>query len=233
MCIYSATYSMREYIENTRGGWREVLRQVWDVHGEEIERALHREEDIFQDALEILPPKEHVFAAFQSFDMKDLKVCILGQDPYINKGEAHGLAFSVPVGVKLPPSLRNVFKEMERSYGTWRTSSDLSDWSCQGVLLLNTALTVREGNSGSHAKIWKPFTEMLMRRIGSESQGVVFMLWGNHAQSYRDCIDESKNLVLTHTHPSPLSRRPFVGCEHFEKCNEYLSKQHKKTIQWV
>jgi len=183
-------------------------------------------------SLEIFPSEADRFAAFKHFPKQDLRVVILGQDPYIHAGEANGLAFSVPNGCKMPPSLRNVFKELERAYGVKRTATDLADWATQGVLLLNTALTVQEGLSGSHAKIWSSFMHHFMKRLGEESTGVVFMLWGNHAQSYRHLINESVNMVLTWSHPSPLSRKTFVGCDHFETANCYLQAQGKKRITW-
>ena len=182
--------------------------------------------------LEVFPPENERFAAFTHFQRRDLRVVILGQDPYIHLGEAHGLAFSVPNGCKMPPSLRNIFKELERAYGVKRTATDLTDWARQGVLLLNTALTVREGCSGSHSKLWFPYMHHFMKRLGEESTGVVFMLWGNHAQSYRHLINEEANLVLTWTHPSPLSRKSFVGCDHFETANRYLQGRGKERITW-
>jgi uracil-DNA glycosylase len=171
------------------------------------------------------------------FPLEDLKVVILGQDPYHKKGEANGLCFSVPSGMKIPPSLRNVFKELDKSFGGGggggvRKNPDLSDWARQGVLLLNTGLTVREHSPGSHAGVWKDFTRAVVEYAGSFG-GVVFMLWGAHAQSFEDCIDAERNLVLKHSHPSPLSRKPFVGCGHFERCNEYLLEKRGACIRWV
>lgn len=179
------------------------------------------------------PPKEQIFRAFSFFKMSSLKVVIIGQDPYHTKSLADGLCFSVPNGNKIPPSLRNIFKELDRSYNIKRTSTDLSDWASQDVLLMNTAFTVEENKPGSHSKYWKSFTKDLLTYIGNNSEHVVYMLWGNHAQSYTECIDISKNLILKHTHPSPLSRKPFVGNNHFILCNEYLVENNKNPIKWV
>jgi uracil-DNA glycosylase len=136
----------------------------------------------------------------------------------------------------MPPSLRNVFAELAREYAPQTrlaTATSLVDWADQGVLLLNTALTVREGGSGSHMKMWQGFTTDLMRYLGQELENVVFLLWGAHAQSYRPLIDEKKNKVLIHSHPSPLSRQPFVGCGHFGTCNEWLLSRGRLGIQWL
>jgi uracil-DNA glycosylase len=181
----------------------------------------------------IFPPQEHIFRAFSFFNMNDLKVVIIGQDPYHTKTLADGLCFSVPNGSKMPPSLRNIFKELERSYNVKRTDTDLSDWAKQGVLLINTAFTVEENKPGSHAKHWKNFTRELLTHIGQNSEHVIYMLWGNHAQSYEDCINVSRNMILKHTHPSPLSRKPFVGNNHFVLCNEYLIHNSKECIKWI
>lgn len=217
-------------------GWDELLAGLWQDCGASIEAFLEREAAQFKGMLEILPPRRDIFKAFELFPLDELKVVIIGQDPYHRKGEAHGLCFSVPEGAKIPPSLRNVFKELAEAYGVVRKNPDLSDWARQGVLLLNTALTVREHSPGSHAGVWKDFTRAVVKAVGAGSGGgggVVFMLWGAHAQSFEDCIDSEKNLVLKHSHPSPLSRKPFVGCGHFVRCNEYLVGRGGVGIQWV
>jgi uracil-DNA glycosylase len=213
---------MNKIIEKT--AWSRVLLNLWENHKNEIEGILDDETT--------LPKNEDIFKAFTFFKEEDLKVVILGQDVYQNEGLANGLCFSVPNGYKIPPSLRNIFKELERTYGIKRTDTDLSDWARQGVLLLNTALTVKMNISGSHTKQWKNFTRDLIKYIGS-FEHIVFILWGNHAQSFIEYIDIDKNLVLTHTHPSPLSRKPFMGNNHFQLCNDYLEKTHKYSIKWV
>lgn len=223
---------MELYIKDTCPGWKELLTTLWNKYGNEIENEFQKHEEVYV-GLEIFPPKQQVFSAFNHFNFSDLRVVIIGQDPYINKGEANGLCFSVTSGCKMPPSLRNVFKELERCYGILRKDTDLTDWARQGVLLLNTALTVREHKSASHAKLWRGFTTDLIKHIGQTSKDVVFMLWGLHAQSFSDLIDCERNLILKHSHPSPLARVPFTGNNHFELCNEYLDSKGFDKITWV
>lgn len=213
-------------------GWSDILDPIWEKHRACIEKSLQEEETKFCDVLEIFPPKPQIFRAFNLCPFQNLHVVIVGMDPYIRKHEAHGLAFSVAQG-KTPPSLRNIFKELERCYGKTRTNTNLTDWAEQGVLLLNTALTVREGCSGSHVGIWKDFTQDLMAKLGSTSKHCVFMLWGKHAQAFEHLIHPEDNLVLKHSHPSPLARKPFVGNNHFVKCNDYLVHHGKPPIHWV
>lgn len=217
---------------NKYSDWRPVLQPIIDEYGSEIEEQINADIKTFGGDLKIYPPCEDLFAAFRATSLANTKVVILGMDPYINPDEAHGLAFSVKNG-KMTPSLRNIFKELDRSYGTMRTNTDLTDWAQQGVLLLNTALTVRQGASGSHTKFWANFSIKLMWWLGDNSQGRVFILWGNHAKQFESHINKKNNLVLTWTHPSPLSRKPFVGCDHFVKCNEYLSNLCKTPINWI
>lgn len=184
--------------------------------------------------LEVFPPAGKVFNAFSHFEIDRLRVVVLGQDVYPTKGDAMGLSFSVPNGTRCAPSLRNILKEVSRSYGK-RETTDLTDWARQGVLLLNTALTVREGCPGSHIRAWKPFTAHLLEHIAKTCSNIVYMLWGNHAQEYERLIDPARNLVLRSIHPSPLAARSgsFVGNGHFEKANEYLAKFEGGTISWA
>lgn len=219
-------------IDKTCSGWKEILRELWKKYGKDIETEFENHKRIYV-GLEIFPRVEDIFRAFSFFPLSDLRVVIIGQDPYINSGEANGLCFSVNSGCKMPPSLRNVFKELDRCYGRLRKDTDLIDWARQGVLLLNTALTVREHKSASHSKMWRAFSNDLIEYIGRTCSGVVFMLWGLHAQSFSDKIDGSKNLILKHSHPSPLARVPFTGNNHFVLCNEYLSSKDYKVIKWV
>lgn len=201
------------------------LDQIWGKHRTRIETYFTHT---------IYPPRDEMFKAFEYFELRDMRACILGLDPYQNEGLAHGLAFSVQrEAQKMPPSLRNIFKEIQRDMGgALRKDTDLSDWAVQGVLLLNTALSVEAGKSGSHVKLWEEFTQDLMRHIGSEAKHCVFMLWGNNALKYREYIDETRNMVLTHSHPSPLSRKPFT-CGHFSVCNDYLETHGKSRIKWT
>lgn len=221
-------------------GWNKMLRALWSNYGERIERFLKEDHERYSEAFDIYPKVDDIFRAFKECSLEDMRVVIIGQDCYINPGEAHGLAFSVKSGgatggaVKMPPSLRNIFKEIQAEYGGERRENmDLTDWARQGVLLLNTALTVRQSCSGSHVYIWKDFTTELMLRLGRSCKGSVFMLWGNHAQEYEKYIDGVNNLILKHSHPSPLSRKPFVGNNHFKRCNEYLVDRGKNEIFWV
>ena len=220
--------------EGLSDSWKSVLRDSWNKHKECILDSLQKDIETYGETLDIYPmPWANVFKAFTFVELDQVKCIILGQDPYINPGEAMGLAFSVPNGCKMPPSLRNVFKEIERCYGAFRTSTDLTDWAEQGVLLLNTALTVRQGCSASHSAIWKPFMQDAIKEMFDKMHGVVFMLWGNHAGEYAKYVDDKQNLVLKHTHPSPLSRKPFVGCNHFVECNRFLGDKGIQCIVWV
>jgi uracil-DNA glycosylase len=196
---------------------------------------LRSEEEKYDDVLEILPTVDMIFNAFAHFNIAETKVVICGQDCYPTKGDAMGLAFSVPSGRRCAASLRNIFKEIELEYGIKRTQTNLTDWAKQGVLLLNSALTVREGCAGSHLKAWKPFTWDIIKYIGKELEHVVFILWGNHAQQYIQLIDQSKHLILKGIHPSPLAARSgnFVGNGHFKAANEYLEKFDKDVIKWI
>jgi len=183
----------------------------------------------------IYPPAELVYNALELCAPKKTKVVILGQDPYHGKDQAMGLAFSVLGGTKIPPSLMNIFKELKSDVGIpIPESGNLSHWANQGVLLLNATLTVEAENAGSHqGKGWEQFTDHIIETISAKQQHVVFILWGNYAQAKSNLIDESKHLILTAPHPSPLSaHRGFFGSKHFSQTNEYL-QQHKITpIEW-
>lgn len=183
-----------------------------------------------------------VFRALEEVTPSQARVVILGQDPYHGPGQAHGLAFSVPEGCRTPPSLRNMFAELAREYPDRppRRRNDLSDWSQQGVLLLNTSLTVEQGVAGSHArKGWEAITDALIAAVARDPQPKVFMLWGNHAQSKQALIEAAGGQckVLRANHPSPLSAlrppRPFIGCGHFSQANAWLSTQGVTPIDWV
>ncbi len=183
----------------------------------------------------IYPHPKNVFAALTLCPLSQVRVVILGQDPYHGPGQAHGLAFSVPEGVPIPPSLRNIFKEITRDIGTpTPQSGNLTRLTAQGVLLLNTTLTVQAGIAGSHHGLgWENFTDAVITTISKEREGVVFLLWGAYAQSKRPHIDETKHFVLTAPHPSPLSaHRGFLGCGHFSKTNTYLEANGLQPIIW-
>ena len=183
----------------------------------------------------IYPPGPLIFNAFYKTSFDKVKVVILGQDPYHNHGQAHGLSFSVPKGVGKPPSLINIFKELQSDLGIAApVDGDLEKWAVQGVLLLNASLTVRANEPGSHSKIgWLNFTDEVIKKISEEKTGVIFLLWGKFAQDKQLLIDETKHSVLKAAHPSPFSAdKGFFGCRHFSKTNELLMKQGKEPIDW-
>lgn len=182
------------------------------------------------------PPEEHIFSAFENCSFSNTRVVILGQDPYPNEGQAHGLCFSVNHGVKFPPSLKNIFKEIETDLDKpVPFSGNLESWANQGVLLLNTTLTVRAKETGSHQKKgWERFTDETIKIISEKKEHVVFLLWGGPAKKKANLIDESKHLILTSGHPSPLSaiRGHWFGNRHFSKTNAYLIKHGKTPVDW-
>lgn len=184
----------------------------------------------------IFPPENEVFQAFYWCDWDNVKVVILGQDPYHGLGQANGLAFSVNDGLTFPPSLRNIFIEVEKDTGEpIPIGGNLERWAKQGVLLLNDVLTVREKQPGSHQKKgWEQFTDAVIEKLSNEKEGLVFLLWGNYAQKKGKKIDTTKHLVLTSGHPSPMSANQgkWFGNQHFSKTNAYLAKHKKKTIEW-
>ena len=180
------------------------------------------------------PPGSQIFRAFELTPVQEVKVVILGQDPYHGPGQAHGLSFSVPVGMPAPPSLKNIFKEIESDLDVKMSGCpNLEKWAQQGVLLLNTVLTVRGGQAASHSrKGWEEFTDAVIRYISDNCEGVVFMLWGNPARSKSVLIDSSRHLVLEAAHPSPLARGAFFGSRHFSKANNYLAATGRTIIDW-
>jgi uracil-DNA glycosylase len=183
----------------------------------------------------IYPPGSRIFAAFNFTPLTAVKVVILGQDPYHGKGQAHGLCFSVPEGIKPPPSLVNIYKELHADLNIpVPNSGNLEKWARQGVLLLNATLTVNAGDAGSHqGKGWETFTDQVIKTISDLRAGVVFLLWGNYAQAKEELIDQSKHFVLKAPHPSPFSAaRGFFGCKHFSKTNQILKELGLEEIDW-
>ena len=181
------------------------------------------------------PPGSKIFNAFNTTPFNDVKVVILGQDPYHEPGQAMGLSFSVPEGVLLPPSLKNIYAEIHDELGVPVPSSgDLTRWARQGVLVLNATLTVRRGQAGSHQRRgWETFTDAAINRLAAEREHLVFMLWGSYAGQKASFIDPNRHLVLRSAHPSPLSAyRGFFGNHHFQLCNDYLSRNGVKPIEW-
>nr|WP_211260361.1 uracil-DNA glycosylase [Stenotrophomonas chelatiphaga] len=183
----------------------------------------------------VFPPGPQIFAAFDATPFDATKLVILGQDPYHGRGQAHGLSFSVQPGVPVPPSLLNIYKEIERDLGIPRPDHGcLLPWARQGVLLLNAVLTVEEGNAGSHQKRgWEGFTDHVVEALNREREGLVFLLWGSYAQQKGKVIDTQRHRVLKAPHPSPLSaHRGFLGCSHFSATNEYLQRRGQTPIDW-
>lgn len=184
----------------------------------------------------IFPPEQDVFSAFDTTPFEDVKVVILGQDPYHGPDQAHGLSFSVRPGIKTPPSLANMYKELATDLPDFSIPQHgyLQHWAHQGVLLLNTVLTVEQGKAHSHAKIgWETFTDRVIEELDQQLDGVVFLLWGSHAQKKGKKINTSKHHVLTSAHPSPLSAyRGFFGCKHFSQTNMLLEQMNKPAIDW-
>lgn len=214
-------------------GWKQALAEEFNKpYFAEIKAFLLAEK---QAGKTVYPPGPLIFNAFNQTPFDQLKVVILGQDPYHNPGEAMGLCFSVPRGVKTPPSLVNIYKEIKNSLGIAPPPhGDLSDWAKQGVLLLNAMLTVEAKKPASHQKIgWQTFTDAVIRTISEQKEGVVFLLWGNFARTKKALIDASRHHVLESAHPSPLAGDAFQGCGHFVRTNEILEKQGKAPINWA
>lgn len=182
----------------------------------------------------IYPPGSLIFNAFDTTPFDQVKVVILGQDPYINAGEAMGLSFSVPKGVRIPPSLRNIYKELATDLNiSPAPHGDLTHWAQQGVFLLNAVLTVEHKKSRSHQKKgWETFTDAVIRAISNQREGVVFMLWGNFARNKKVLIDSAKHLILEAAHPSPLAGGAYFGSRHFSQANAFLESQGKRPISW-
>ena len=182
----------------------------------------------------IYPPGPLIFNAFEQTPFAAVKVVILGQDPYHNPGEAMGLSFSVPHGIRIPPSLLNIYKELQTDLGIpVANHGDLSQWAKQGVLLLNAMLTVRAGQPASHQQIgWQDFTDAVIRKLSDEREGLIFMLWGNFAKTKKALIDTQKHHVLEAAHSSPLAKGAFFGCKHFSKANVLLEQSGLQGIDW-
>ncbi|MCL6101578.1 MAG: uracil-DNA glycosylase [Bacteroidetes bacterium] len=214
------------------GSWKKRLSEEFEQpYFQELTDFIRQEYTTRQ----IFPPGKLIFHAFEQSPFDRTKVVILGQDPYHGPGQAHGLCFSVPDGIEQPPSLQNIFKEIEQDLGISTPSSgNLERWATQGVLLLNATLTVQANRAGSHQnRGWERFTDRVIRLLSEEKEHLVFILWGSFAQKKGDFIDRGKHLVLTSPHPSPLSSyRGFFGNQHFSKTNDYLKQHGLEPIQW-
>jgi uracil-DNA glycosylase len=210
--------------------WRNIIAVEFDRSKmEELEQFLQREKNAEHT---IYPKEAEIFNALNLTAFGNIKVVIIGQDPYHGKGQAHGLCFSVPKGIPIPRSLRNIYKEIDAI--KMPSDGDLTDWAEQGVLLLNATLTVREAEPRSHeGRGWEEFTDAIIRAVGRKREPVVFLLWGASAQKKRELIAEKEHKVLEASHPSPLSAyRGFIGCGHFKKANDYLEKHGLKPVVW-
>ena len=214
-------------------GWKEILKQEFTrPYFLQIATFLRTEK---MAGKTIYPPGSLIFNAFNTTPFDKVKVVLLGQDPYHGKGQAHGLSFSVQDGVPPPPSLMNIFKELQSDIGVpFPTTGNLTPWAEQGMLLLNASLTVRANEPMSHAKIgWAAFTDAVIKKISDQKKNVVFLLWGKFAQEKQVLIDETKHCILKAAHPSPFSAHSgFFGCHHFSKTNEYLAKNGIDPIDW-
>ena len=212
--------------------WLEVLRSEFDKpYFTELKAFLTEEKKQYR----VYPPGSRIFAAFDYTPFSKVKVVILGQDPYHGEGQAHGLCFSVPDGIALPPSLVNIYKERSTDLGiAVPKSGNLENWAKQGVLLLNATLTVRANQAGSHQRHgWENFTDEVIRQLSARHTGLVFILWGSYAQAKENLIDTSRHFILKAVHPSPLSvYRGFFGCRHFSKTNELLMRAGKAPVDW-
>ncbi len=212
--------------------WKNVLSDEFDKpYFQQIFKQIDNESLNFP----VYPPRNLIFNAFNKTPFSKVSVVIIGQDPYHGPGQAHGLCFSVPDGIRKPPSLVNIFKEIHADLGLpVPTHGNLEKWTTQGVFLLNATLTVRENKAGSHQKFgWETFTNQVIRVLSEKKNDLIFLLWGNFAQAKRVFIDESKHHILSAAHPSPLSAyNGFFGCRHFSKTNEILVKTGKRQIDW-
>lgn len=213
--------------------WHQYLKKdINSKYFQDILKFIKNDQNIYN----ILPAKKDIFKVFNYCSLNDIKVVILGQDPYYNINQANGIAFSVNSKMPIPPSLINIFNEIENSlHITTLKDGDLSRWLLQGVFLLNSCLTVREGLPASHKNIgWETFTDSVIKIISDYCSNIVFMLWGNYAKSKKYLINSNKHLILSSSHPSPLSSyRGFLGCKHFFLANEYLKDNNINPIIWI
>ena len=214
--------------------WNELIEQ--ELKQDYLKDTLAQVEKEREQGITIYPPADKVFSAFDSTEFDQVKVVIIGQDPYHGPDQAHGLCFSVLPGVKTPPSLVNMYKELAQDIEGFEIPNHgyLQSWAEQGVLLINTVLTVQEGKAHSHKHLgWERFTDQVIKALNEQREGLVFLLWGAHAQKKAAAIDKTKHSVLAGPHPSPLSaRRGFFGCKHFSQTNQILAKQNLPEINW-
>lgn len=213
-------------------GWENILAEEFK---KPYYKELYKKIKTEYDTKVVYPPSEEIFTAFNLTDIDKVKVLILGQDPYHEPGQAHGLSFSVKPGIQTPPSLQNIYKELHDEMNLYIPNNGfLTKWADQGVMMLNTVLTVRAHSANSHKGIgWEEFTDAAIRTLNEQDRPIVYMLWGSNAQSKERMLDNKKQLVLKAPHPSPLSAyRGFFGCNHFIKCNEFLRENGLEEIDW-
>ena len=220
--------------------WKQIIDPIIDKYDN---NSLIEFLDLEYSNKKVYPPKNDIFRAFNYFNFEDLKVVILGQDPYHQSGQAQGLSFSVNKDIKIPPSLKNIYKEIVSDLGMVPNSEEfnhgnLEHWAKQGILLLNTSLTVIESKPNSHSKWWRPYTNLILKHIVENSENVIFMLWGNNAKKIKKLFSNEllkKHYFLEATHPSPLgaNKGGWFNCKHFSKCNEILEKLGKYKINWI
>ena len=230
MTMANEVLKIQDLLQND---WKSVLKST--LESEKFTVLSEKVLQAYRDEL-VFPPLNQLFEAFNQCSFENTRVILLGQDPYHGIGQAHGLSFSVPNSIPLPPSLKNIYKELFNDLGLMRASGDLSDWANQGVLLLNTSLTVRAGEAGSHASFpWPVFTKAVLNALHAQDKPLVFLLWGNHAQQFASMIDDTKHAVIKSAHPSPLAanRGGWFGTKPFSKTNDFLISQGMLPIRWA
>lgn len=215
----------------TNNYWDEVLKEEYEKnYFKNIAMFINKE---YKEKI-VYPPKRDILRALKLTDYNDVKVVILGQDPYHGENEANGLSFSVNEGIKLPPSLKNIYKELYDDLGITKTTGDLTSWANQGVLLLNSVLTVLKDTPTSHSKIgWQEYTDAIIKKLNEREKPIVFILWGNYARSKKNLITNKRHYIIESPHPSPFSANSgFFGSRPFSKTNEFLKKNNIKEIEW-
>ena len=236
--------SLLNKIQEIPTNWKDTLEKIYTKNinqSNELETFLEKQREDFEGLCEIYPPPKEIFSAFSKFDFEDLKVVIIGQDPYHGPNQANGLCFSVRENIKIPPSLRNIFSEIKDDMGLGDINfphGNLEHWANQGVLLLNTSLSVRQAKPNSHSLMWKYFTNEIINHIAENSEKIIFLLWGNHAKMCKKLIKTNeleKHYFLEAHHPSPLSanRGGWFGNKHFSKTNQILETLEKDAIKWM
>ena len=230
-------YNIKSLVESIKTDWKFPLLTIYEKHKDKIKLL---EDELNKDTEGLIyPPKELIFNAFNYFDIKKLRVVIIGQDPYHGKDQAMGLSFSVNKGVPIPPSLRNIYTEIKTDYpnSVIPNHGDLSNWATQGILLLNATLTVQSGQPNSHQPFWDDtmITDDIIKYISDTGDDIIFVLWGNFAQKKRSLINEkyNKHKVIIGAHPSPFSYVRFKDCGHFKKINDHLKSKKKAEIKWM